>query len=97
MTLARHLAAAAVALLHLAFILFAGFGGLLVARWPRLARLHRPAVGWGAPVEFAGWTCPLTPPESLLRRAAGEAGYANGFVDHHLWPPLYLAGLTREG
>ncbi len=32
-----------------------------------------------------------------MRRAVGEAGYAGGFIDHHLWPPLYPAGLTREG
>jgi hypothetical protein len=48
-------------------------------------------------VEFAGRTCPLTPPENLLRRAVGEAGYAGGHIDHHLWPPLYPAGSTREG
>ena len=97
MTLALRLAADAVALFHLAFVLFVAFGGLLVWCRPRLVWLHLPAVGWGAWIEFSGWTCPLTPLENLLRRAVGEAGYAGGFVDHYLWPLLYPAGLTREG
>ena len=90
------LAADAVALLHLAFVLFVAFGGLLVWRWPRLAWLHLPAVGWGGWIEFAGWTCPLTPLENALRRAVGKAGYAGGFIDHYLWPPPDPAGSTRE-
>ncbi len=39
-----HLAADALVLLHLAFILFVLGGGLLLLRWPRLAWLHLPAV-----------------------------------------------------
>ena len=97
MTLPLRLAADAVALFHLAFVLFVAFGGLLVYRWPRLVWLHLPAAGWGALVEFTGWICPLTPLENHLRRAVGEAGYAGGFIDHYLWPLLYPAGLTREG
>ena len=46
-TLALRLAAAAVALLHRAFVRFVGFGGLWVGRWPRLAGLPRPVVGLG--------------------------------------------------
>ena len=91
------LAADAVALLHLAFVLFVMGGGLLVWRWPRLAWLHLPAVAWGALVEWTGWTCPLTPLEHHLRQAIGQAGYAGGFIDHYLWPLLYPVGLTREG
>ena len=97
MMLPLRLAANAVALLHLAFVLFVAFGGLPVWRWPRLAWLHLPAVLWGGWIEFAGWTCPLTPLENALRRAVGEAGYAGGYIDHYLWPLLYPAGLTREG
>lgn len=91
------LAADAVALFHLAFVLFVALGGLLVWRWPRLAWLHLPAVAWGALVECTGWTCPLTPLEHHLRQAIGQAGYAGGFIDHYLWPLLYPVGLTREG
>lgn len=90
------LAADAVVLLHLAFVLFVVGGGLLVWRWPRLAWLHLSAVVWGAWVEWAGWICPLTPLENHLRQTVGQAGYANGFIAHYLLPLLYPAGLTRE-
>jgi len=49
------LAANALALIHLAFILFVVLGGLLLLRWPKLMWLHRRAAVWGALIEFAGW------------------------------------------
>ena len=88
------LAADALVWLHLGFILFVLFGGLLPLRWPRLAWLHLPAVAWGCAVEFLGLPCPLTPLENRLRRAAGDAGYSGGFVEHYIWPLIYPAGLT---
>lgn len=88
------LAADAVLLLHLAFILFVVLGGLLVLRWPRLALLHLPAVAWGATVECLQLLCPLTPLENRLRRLAGERGYEGGFIEHYLEPLIYPAGLT---
>jgi hypothetical protein len=91
------LAADLIVLLHLGFILFVGLGGLLVLRWPRLAWLHLPAVAWGALIELAGSiVCPLTPWENALRAAAGESGYAGGFVDHYIVPMVYPPGLTRS-
>ena len=97
MTLMLRRVADTVALVHLAFVLCVAFGGLRVWRWPALAWLHVPAVAWGAWIEFAGWTCPLTPLEHGLRQAVGEAGDAGGFIDHDVWPLLYPVGLTREG
>lgn len=88
------LAADAVLLLHLAFILFVVLGGLLVLRWPRLALLHLPAVAWGVTVECLQLLCPLTPLENRLRRLAGERGYEGGFIEHYLEPLIYPAGLT---
>lgn len=85
-----------VVLLHLGFVLFVVLGGFLVLRWQWLAWLHLPAAAWGALIEFAGWVCPLTPLELWLRRAAGEAGYTGGFIEHYLLPLLYPAALTRE-
>ncbi len=89
-------AADLVVALHFAFILFVVAGGLLVLRWPRLAWVHLPVVAWGAGIELIGWVCPLTPLENALRRAAGQAGYAGGFIDHYLSPLIYPPGLTRE-
>ncbi len=90
------LAADAVLLLHLGFILFVLLGGLLALRWRRAPLLHLPAAAWGVYVELSGGLCPLTPLENRLRIAAGEAGYAGGFVEHYLLPLIYPAGLTPE-
>ncbi len=90
------LAADATLVLHLAFIVFACLGALLVARWRRVAWLHLPCAAWGFLVEAAGWTCPLTYVENHFRRLAGDAGYAGGFVERYLLPVVYPAGLTRE-
>lgn len=56
---------------------------------------HVPAVVYGALVEFAGFTCPLTLLENDLRRRAGEAGYRGGFIAHYLIKVIYPPGLTR--
>jgi hypothetical protein len=88
------LAADAVLLVHLLFIVFALLGGVLVLRWRWLAWLHLPAVLWAATVEAQQWLCPLTPLENALRQAAGEAGYGAGFVEHYLLLIIYPAGLT---
>ena len=84
-----------VLVIHLAFAIFAGIGGLLVLRWPRLAWVHVPCAVWGALIMFAGWICPLTPLENDLRRLGGEAGYPGGFVEHYVVALIYPAGLTR--
>ena len=82
--------------LHLAFVVFAVGGGLLVARWPRVAWMHLPAVAWAAWVEFAGWLCPLTPLENWLRQRGGRAAYSSGFIEHYLLPLLYPPSLSWE-
>jgi len=94
--LAKLLLADATVLLHFAFVLFVIFGGLLVARRPWLAWLHLPSAAWGAWVELAGWTCPLTPLENWLRREGGGAAYTSSFVERYLLPVLYPASLTAE-
>ena len=90
------LAADALVVLHLAFVVFVILGGLLVWRWPRWAWVHVPAFVWGAVIEFNNWICPLTPLEQRLRAAEGEGGYSGGFVEHYALPLLYPDGMTRE-
>jgi hypothetical protein len=90
------LAADALVVIHLGFILFVLLGGLLLLRWPRLLWLHLPAVAWGVTVEFFHLLCPLTPWENQLRQAAGDAGYEGGFIEHYLIPVIYPAGLTPQ-
>lgn len=91
----ERIAADAVMLLHLAFVIFVVLGALLVLRYPRVAVLHLPAVVWGAWIEITGSVCPLTFIENDLRRQAGEAGLPAGFIEHYIYPVLYPPGLTR--
>jgi len=83
-------------LLHLGFIIFVIVGGFLVVKWRWLCLLHLPAAVWGALIELQGWLCPLTPLEQRLRLAAGEQGYAGGFVEHYVLPVIYPQALTRD-
>ncbi len=85
-----------VLVVHLLFVLFVVFGGLLVLRWHRLAWLHLPALGWGLWIEFSGTLCPLTPLEIHLRRLAGADPYEGGFIAHYIVPIVYPPGLTAE-
>ena len=89
-------AADVVIVVHFAFVAFATLGGLLVMRWPRVAWVHLPAVGWATYVEWSGAICPLTPLENHLRAAAGLATYGGDFIDRYLMPVLYPAALTRD-
>ncbi|WP_341649044.1 DUF2784 domain-containing protein [Thauera humireducens] len=90
------LAADAVLLLHLGFIVFVLLGGLLALRWRRVPLLHLPAAAWGVYIELSGGLCPLTPLENRLRVLAGQVGFEGGFIEHYLLPLIYPAGLTRD-
>ncbi len=89
----RVLADALVAL-HALFVVFAVAGGALVVWRPRIALVHLPTALWAAWVELSSSLCPLTPLENHWRRAAGDAGYEGGFVEHYVVPVLYPDGLT---
>ncbi len=81
-------------MVHLLFIIFALLGGLLVM-WRRLfVFVHIPAAVWVSLISFKGWICPLTPLENQLRRAAGEQGYSDGFVEHYIIPAIYPEQLS---
>ena len=89
------LAANAIVLLHLGYVVFVVVGGLLVFRWPWISLLHLPAVIWSVLLELRGWLCPLTPLELMLRKAGGRAGYSGGFIEHYILPVLYPVELDR--
>jgi hypothetical protein len=84
-----------VLVVHLAFVVFVVLGGFLVLRWRWVAWLHVPAAIWGILIEYAGWTCPLTPLENSLRQSGGEPGYSGSFIEHYILPVLYPAALPR--
>ncbi len=88
--------------LHLLFVLFVVFGGLLALKRPWVAWAHVPAFLWGAAIEFGGWVCPLTYIENDLRLLGAEEGYATSFVERYILPLLYPdllfdGGFPREG
>lgn len=91
--MSERVAADLVVAIHFGFILFVGLGAFLSLRWKCVAWLHVPAAVWGAAIEFRHGICPLTPLEQRLRAAAGEAGYAGGFLEHYLLPIIYPSGL----
>jgi hypothetical protein len=94
--MAYNLLADGVVLIHLAFVLFAVLGALLIIRWRKVLWLHLPAAVWAAWIEFSGKICPLTPLENWLRMRGGGSGYAGDFVGHYLMPILYPSGLTSK-
>ena len=89
------LAADFVVVLHLAFILFVVFGGLLVLKYHRCALLHIPALIWAVLISLLGWVCPLTPLENWLRERGGIFGYDTSFIEHYILPIIYPGELTR--
>jgi hypothetical protein len=84
-----------VLVVHLAFVVFVVLGGFLVLRWRWVALVHVPAAIWGILIEYAGWTCPLTPLENFLRHRGGQPVYGGSFIEHYILPVLYPGALTR--
>ena len=93
------LAADALLLLHVLFVVFVIVGLLLIlvgkfARWTwvrnawfRLA--HLVAIGVVVVQSWFGMICPLTTWEMALRRQAGDAVYSGTFISHWLESILY--------
>lgn len=69
---------------HALISLFFLIGGVICWRYPAVAVVHIPLAVWVTASFIAGWTCPLTPLENHLRRAAGDRGYDGGFIEHYL-------------
>ncbi|SDJ99481.1 Protein of Unknown function [Ferrimonas sediminum] len=90
------LAADTILVLHLLFILFALFGGLLLLWRRRLWLLHLPAAIWAIAIGYMGWICPLTPLENDLRAASGAKGFDGGFIEHYLLPLIYPPALSLD-
>ncbi len=88
-----------VLLLHVLFVMFviAGLVAVLLGkmagwRWVRnwwFRVLHLVAIGVVVLQAWLGRICPLTILEMWLRREAGDATYAGGFVSHWLESILY--------
>ena len=92
----HHIFADIIVVIHLLFILFVIFGGILVYYKKWVIWLHLPAVIWGIFIEISGWICPLTPLENYFRFRANEIEYQESFIEHYLIPIIYPQGLTRD-
>jgi hypothetical protein len=90
------IAADAVLIFHLAFILFCTLGALLALKWHWILLLQFPAAAWGFYVEISGRICPLTSIENHFREQAGQTAYQGDFIGHYLLATIYPEGLTRE-
>jgi hypothetical protein len=91
-------AADAVLVIHLLFILWVIFGGVLTRGRPLLTAVHLVSCIWGVLVEILPLTCPLSVAETWLEVRAGVPGYHGGFLLHYLdllvypdVPPLVLS------
>lgn len=82
--------------LHMGFIVFVLFGGLLVMHYPWLAWFHLPVVAWGAIIEFMDWPCPLTTWENHFRALSGTSAYHGDFVQHYLLRKISPSGLMQN-
>lgn len=82
------LIAVLVAVLHGTAVAFMLVGSLLALRWPRLLWAHVPVSLAILALYLSGSDCPLTSWELALREAAGEPGYAGGFIGHYITEPL---------
>lgn len=85
-----------VVMVHVAFVLFAVLGGILVFWRKFWAWIHLPAVIWAVGIAVTGGVCPLTPLENWFRERGGTAGYSTSFIEHTLLPILYPVILTRR-
>lgn len=94
--MAYALAADLVVVVHAAFVVFAGLGGLLALRWRWIPWVHIPAACWAGFVEISNRVCPLTPVENSLRQAAGTRVYTGDFIEHYVEALLYPSDLTRQ-
>jgi hypothetical protein len=82
-------AAEAVVLLHLAWIVFVVTGAIWLRRHPRWRLVHLSAVVYSVGIETFRWICPLTYLEQALWRRAGEEAYQEAFLTHYLEKLIY--------
>ena len=81
--------------LHVAYVIFAVLGGLLVLRWPSLLIVHVLAVLWALATLLLDFGCWLTQWEKALWRRGGVEPYPEGFLQHHVLHSNFTAERSR--
>ncbi|MFD2091991.1 DUF2784 domain-containing protein [Blastococcus deserti] len=85
-------AAGLVVAVHMGYLAYMVFGGLLALRWFAWIWPHMVATVWAAYVTLTGSTCPLTTLEKWLLERGGAVPYEGSFIGHYLRGTLYPAG-----
>ena len=83
-------------ILHLIFILFVIFGGLLFYIFSKIIYIHIPSLLWGIYIEFTNSICPLTYLENWFLHKGELTTYSNDFIYNYLFPIIYPEDLTNE-
>tara|TARA_Y100000816_G_scaffold279986_1_gene252850 strand:+ start:245 stop:607 length:363 start_codon:yes stop_codon:yes gene_type:complete len=83
-------------ILHLIFILFVIFGGLLFFIFSKILYIHLPSLLWGIYIELTNSVCPLTFLENWFLYKGELATYSNDFISNYLFPIIYPETLTNE-
>tara|TARA_B100000575_G_scaffold192075_1_gene154997 strand:- start:2 stop:364 length:363 start_codon:yes stop_codon:yes gene_type:complete len=83
-------------IIHLIFILFVIFGGLLILIFSKIIYIHFPALLWGIYIELTNSICPLTYLENWFLYQGGLTTYSNNFIKNYLFPIIYPEGLTTN-
>ena len=83
-------------ILHLIFILFVIFGGLLFFIFSKILYIHLPSLLWGIYIELTNSVCPLTYLENWFLNKAELETYSNGYIKNYLYPIIYPEGLTSN-
>ena len=81
-------------IIHLIFILFVIFGGLLFFAYTKIIYVHFPALLWGIYTELTNSICPLTYLENWLLYQDGLPTYSNNFINNYILPIIYPESLT---
>ena len=83
-------------IIHLIFILFVIFGGLLFFIFSKIIYIHLPALLWGIYIELTNSVCPLTFLENWFLFKGELTTYSNGFINNYIFPIIYPGSLNNE-
>ena len=83
-------------IIHLIFILFVIFGGLLFFIFSKIIYIHFPALIWGIYIELTMSICPLTYLENWFLYQGQLRTYSNSFVSNYILPIVYPENLTND-
>ena len=83
-------------IIHLIFILFVIFGGLLFFIFSKIIYIHLPALVWGIYLELTSSICPLTYLENWFLSQGQLTTYSNSFIQNYILPIIYPENLTTD-